>query len=226
MPPESLVSVVIPVHDAAPYIAEAIESVLAQTHSELELIVVDDGSEDDSAEIARGFEPAARVVEMEWGGEARARNRGVELSTGAYLGFLDADDRWLPDKLQLQLAALADPEVEIAFGHMRQFRSPELGPEVGAFAGEGETLPCVMSGGMLVSRADFDRVGPFADFRIASTMDWLMRARDLGLRERMLPEVVLHRRLHPRGHTVRDREHFGDYARILKASLDRKREMR
>jgi glycosyltransferase involved in cell wall biosynthesis len=223
MPPDRMVSVLMPAYEAAAYIGESIESALAQTHHELELIVVDDGSTDGSDEIARSYGAPVRVATQQHAGEGRARAHAARLATGAYIASLDADDLWPARKLELQLAALEDPEVDLVFGHQHQFRSPELGPEQGTFAGEGETVPSLLAGAMLVSRANFDRVGSYSHHQIGPAMDWLLRARELGLRERMLPEVVLRRRLHPSSHTMRSRDQFGDYARILKASLDRRR---
>jgi glycosyltransferase involved in cell wall biosynthesis len=224
MTAEHLVSAVIPVHDAAPYISEAIESALGQTYPPAEVIVVDDGSEDGSGEVARRHEPDVTVVSQRRGGEFSARNRCLALAQGRFIAFLDADDFWAPDKLEKQLAVLSDSEIDLAFAHARAFRSPQLDPGVGRFEGEGEVRPALLSGAMLARRSAFDRVGPFRPWRHGCTLDWLTRARVIGLRERMLPDVLLHRRLHPGGHSVKDRENLSDdYARILKDSLDRRR---
>jgi glycosyltransferase involved in cell wall biosynthesis len=223
MPPEALISVMMPARDAASYIAEAIESVLGQGEAALEVVVVDDGSTDGTAEVAESFGAPVRVTRQEALGEAAARNACLRMARGSVFAFLDADDIWPPGRLEPQLKALRNPEVDLVFGHQLQFRSPELGPDVPRFAGEGEIIRSPLVGSMMVSREVFERVGAYRDFRIATTMDWLARARELGLRELMLPDVLLRRRLHPAGHSLRDREHFGDYARILKASLDRRR---
>jgi glycosyltransferase involved in cell wall biosynthesis len=226
MPPEPVVSVMMPARDAALYIAEAIDSVLGQDGPEVELLVVDDGSSDGTAEIAEGFGDPVRVARQDALGETEARNRCLTMARGSVFAFLDADDIWPAGRLVRQLAALEDPEVDLVIGHQLQFRSPELGEDVGAFAGEGEVVASSLAGVMLIGRREFERVGPYRDFRIATTMDWLLRARELKLRERMIADVVLHRRLHPAGHSRKERDHFGDYARILKESLDRRRRAR
>ena len=100
------VSVMIGVYNGARYLGEAIESVLAQTHRDLELIVVDDGSDDGSGEIARGYEPRLRCVRQERGGMAAARNRAIQEATGSYFAFLDADDRFPPEKLDRSRSAV------------------------------------------------------------------------------------------------------------------------
>src|SRR5215210_1959226 len=125
----SLVSVIIPVHNSERYLAEAIESVLAQTYACHEIIVVDDGSVDRSAQVTKRFGAAVRHVFQPQAGAGAARNRGVELAEGGFFAFLDADDLWTEDKTQLQLATFAaDPELDVVFGQTEQFHSPDLDP--------------------------------------------------------------------------------------------------
>src|SRR5439155_23564909 len=100
-----LISVLIACYNGGRYLAEAIESVLKQTYPRVELIVVDDGSDDDSADVARRFGSALALVSQPRAGIGAARNRAVSLATGDFLAFLDADDRFLPDKLERQMAA-------------------------------------------------------------------------------------------------------------------------
>lgn len=110
--PRPLVSVVLPAYNVASHVGEAIRSVLAQGYPNLELIVVDDGSKDDTAAVvARDF-PQVRLFRKENGGAATARNRGMREARGEYVAFLDSDDVWLPGKLNAQMAyLLAHPEV-------------------------------------------------------------------------------------------------------------------
>ncbi|GIW55113.1 MAG: hypothetical protein KatS3mg082_1517 [Nitrospiraceae bacterium] len=106
------VSVVIPVYNARDVIGETIESVLAQTWTDREIVVVDDGSSDGSGDIVRSFGERVRYVRQENGGVARARNRGIAESTGEYVALLDHDDLWHPTKLDKQVAVLdRRPEV-------------------------------------------------------------------------------------------------------------------
>lgn len=100
------ISVVIPCYNGAKYLRETLESALAQTHPPLEVLVVDDGSTDDSAVIAESFGPPVRVIRQPNQGESVARNRGIEESQGEWVALLDADDLWLPHKLESQLAAV------------------------------------------------------------------------------------------------------------------------
>ncbi len=102
----SRVTVVTAAYNAAPYIAETIESVLAQTYTDFDYIVVDDGSSDETVEIAARYAPRVIVIRQENAGAGAARNRGVELAAGDYVAIVDADDVWAPDKLERQVAAL------------------------------------------------------------------------------------------------------------------------
>jgi len=113
------VSVVIPCFNQAHYLGEAIESVLAQTHPDLELTVVDDGSSDNTCEVAARY-PGVRCIRQPNKGVAAARNAGLARSSGAFAVFLDADDRLLPDAIEVGLASLAEhPEAAFAAGMPR-----------------------------------------------------------------------------------------------------------
>lgn len=102
------VSVVIPAYNASRTIAETLESALAQTLADIEVIVVDDGSSDDTAEVIRRHEdPRVRLLQRPNGGVASARNAGIELARGDWLAFLDSDDIWLPHKLERQLELMS-----------------------------------------------------------------------------------------------------------------------
>src|SRR2546427_10997567 len=106
------VSVVIPVYNGEQFLADAIQSVLDQTYQNFEVIVVDDGSTDGSAAVAKRFGEAIRYVHKANGGVSKARNTGIAAARGTYLAFLDQDDLWLPDKLAAQVAYLdSHPEI-------------------------------------------------------------------------------------------------------------------
>jgi len=107
---KTTVSVVIPCYNAAPFLQETLDSVLGQTVPPLEVIVVDDGSTDDSGAIAQSYGPPVRVIRQENRGESVARNRGIDEAQGEWVALLDADDRWLPRKLERQLAVVREKE--------------------------------------------------------------------------------------------------------------------
>lgn len=112
------VSVVVTTYNYAAYLPQAIDSVLAQQYDEYEVIVVDDGSTDDTADVVRRYlgHPQVRYVRRPNGGQASAKNLGVRLAVGEYVAFLDADDVWRPDKLRKQIPLFASrPDVGIVF---------------------------------------------------------------------------------------------------------------
>ena len=102
-----LVSTIIPAYNAERYLAEAVDSALAQTHPNCEVIVVDDGSTDATAEILAGYGDRIRVVRQKNAGTAAACDAGAAAARGGWIAFLDADDVWLPEKIELQLARCA-----------------------------------------------------------------------------------------------------------------------
>jgi glycosyltransferase involved in cell wall biosynthesis len=214
------------VYNGAPYLGEAIESVLSQDYEPIELIVVDDGSTDGSAEVARGF-PGIRVVSQENGGNGAARNRAVEEAAGELYAFLDADDRFVPGKLSLQKAALdADPGLDMVFGHVREFLSPELDEATRASLRPPAAgpMPWTAPNLMLIRHESFHRVGPFAtDIRVGVTVDWFARAAEAGLRQLILPEIVLERRLHTQNNGLRERESRGQYLEVIRRAMERRR---
>ncbi len=115
----ALVSVIIPTYKRAGIVTRAIESVLAQTHRPIELIVVNDGSPDDTAQVLAALEPRVRAagaeprfINKQNGGAASARNAGLRVATGEFTAFLDDDDLWQPQKLEKQLAAMAAEEAD------------------------------------------------------------------------------------------------------------------
>jgi glycosyltransferase involved in cell wall biosynthesis len=109
-----LVSVIVPTYNRWPMIAEAVESVRAQSFRDFELIVVDDGSTDSTVEKLKKFGSCLRLISRSRGGVAAARNQGAKVAQGKYIAFLDSDDLWLPKKLAIQMAFMInEPEVEI-----------------------------------------------------------------------------------------------------------------
>jgi glycosyltransferase involved in cell wall biosynthesis len=118
-----MLSVVIPARNAARFIGEALDSVFAQECGSVEVVVVDDGSTDGTAGVAQRYGRGVRVIRQEASGSARARNRGLDETSGELVAFLDADDIWLPGKTRLQLDVLESrPEVGLVFSDMVAFR--------------------------------------------------------------------------------------------------------
>jgi glycosyltransferase involved in cell wall biosynthesis len=221
-----LITVIIGAYNAERYLAEAIDSVLAQTHPRLELIVVDDGSTDGSGRIAKSYGDPVRCIRQKNGGMAAARNRAIPEARGDYLAFLDADDRFPPDKLRSQLAVFeAQPELDVVYGHVTEFLSPDLDEAARALLRAPEhDVPWPTPNLMLVRRESFLRVGLFStELKVGIGVDWHARANELGLRSAVPPIVVLERRLHAENNGIRQRESKPQYLHVLKAALDRRR---
>lgn len=122
--PDPLASVIVPTYNYGAFLGECVESILAQTHARLEVIVVDDGSTDESAEVLRSINDIRLIrLQSDHLGVGAARNLGLEQAKGEYLAFLDADDRWHPDKLATQIRLAEDATLDIVFCNFRRFDS-------------------------------------------------------------------------------------------------------
>jgi len=206
MPAGRGVSVIIPAYNVENYLQCAIGSVLAQTWKVSEVIVVDDGSTDNTATIAAGF-TGVRLIRKAHSGIAATRNLGVQQATGHYLAFLDADDLWLPDKLEKQLAHLtSDAKAKAVFGKGRQFISPELSEiERSRYQCSHEPMAGHIAGSLLIERETFLRIGAFTESLPAGEfIEWMIRARKQHLEFPMLEEVVMLRRIHGRNTVLAD----------------------
>jgi glycosyltransferase involved in cell wall biosynthesis len=218
--------VIIGVYNGGRYLAEAIDSVLAQTYPVLELIVVDDGSTDESGAIAEAYGAPVRCIRQTNGGMAAARNRAIPEAKGSYLAFLDADDRFCPDKLRCQLAVVdTEPALDIVYGHVTEFLTPDIDEHGRALVRAPiHDAPWPTPNLMLVKRESFLRVGLFStDLKVGIGVDWCARANELGLRSTVPPIVVLERRLHAENNGIRQRQSKSQYLHVLKAALDRRR---
>lgn len=226
MSSNKLISVIIPVYNGANYLSASINSVLAQTYQNIELIVVDDGSSDESANIAKAYNNIL-LLTQENSGIGAARNRGVEHAQGEYVAFLDHDDLWLPDKLMLQMQAFIDqPALDIVFGHVEQFISPEIADEIKAkiYCPVG-AMPGYHSSAMLIKREAYNRVGTqLTTHKVGEFIDWYMRAQEQQLKMYMLPQVVFQRRLHGSNTMLKEIASRKDYLYIIKAGMDRRKQ--
>ena len=221
-----LVSVIIPVYNCERYVAEAIESVRAQTYKPTEIIVVDDGSTDNSAKIIEQYLPSVQYAYQSHNGSGAARNHGIKLAHGNFFSFLDADDIWIKDKLSYQMEAFkSNSRLDMAFGHVINFYSPDLPEHVkNKIFCPSDKMPGFTAGTMLIKKESFVRAGAFeTNWHLGEFIDWYIRAKECGLTSFMVPEVVLRRRLHADNMGIRDRDSRNDYVRILKAFLDRRR---
>ncbi len=223
--PTELVSVVIPVFNGESHLRESIESVLAQSHQPCEIIAVDDGSTDGSPAILAAYD-GVRCIRIPNGGVAAARNKGVAMSQGAFVAFLDQDDLWLPGKLAAQLAMLRD-NPGAGFAITLQRFLTDAGDPPPAYVREkllhGDH-PGYVPSALLVRREAFMTVGPFVEsYRYGSDADWFIRAKEAGIGGVVVPEVLLWKRLHGDNESRHAAGNLAELRRALKASIDRKR---
>jgi len=224
---DSLVSVIIPAHNSRLYIAPALDSILVQRHRPLEILVVDDGSTDSTAQIVRGYAPEVRLIEQGQRGHPAARNAGIRAAIGEFLAFLDHDDLWSPDKLELQMACFDhNPALDFVFGHIVNFFTPEMpAEERGRLTVPLRPLPGLLQGAMLARRHSFDRVGLFSEDReVGDFLDWYGRALLAQMKIEMLPETVVYRRIHATNFQRVNQHRQREYLRAVKDLLDRRRE--
>ena len=221
-----MVSVIIPVYNGEEYLAEAIDSVLAQTHHPFEIIVVDDGSTDGTATVASRFKEHIRYIYQSNSGPAAARNRGLRIARGEVFGFLDADDLWVENKLDLQLARMdGDPSVQVVIGSILAVK--QLGLEDGKprFKKLSDPIVNLMVGSALFTSPIFDTVGLFDEtLQFCEDWDWFMRARELDVPMMIHQDVTLLHRRHKENMTNQVGRISPFMLRMLKKSLDRRRQ--
>jgi len=176
------VSVIITSYNYARFISEAIQSVLDQTYRDFEVIVVDDGSTDDTPSVLDSFGDSITCIYQTNKGKSEALNRGIATSRGRYLAFLDSDDCWLPDSLEARLAAFeADPGVGVVYG--RALVVDEAGRPLPYTIGAperypGETFRSLLYGVFIpfltftVRRECFEQAGAYFDPSFGTTNDW------------------------------------------------------
>ena len=225
------VSCIIPCYNAERFLGEAIESVIAQTLSPAEIIVIDDGSTDGSAAVAARYADRVEYLRQENAGPAAARNRGIELTHGNFVAFLDADDLWHPEKLERQAAKFtARPELEACVTHLTAFWEVEVRHEQEALQDHARTrssLPGYVMQTMLARRSAFAKAGILNPaLRFGEDTEWFIRARDEGVVLELMPDVLVFRRFHANNLT-RSRGNTALKSGILEmvqSSLERRRQ--
>jgi glycosyltransferase involved in cell wall biosynthesis len=202
---DEVVSVVVPVYNGERFLADCLDSLVAQDYPAIEVVVVDDGSTDGSAAIAERYD-GVRVLRRAHVGLAATRNAGIRAATGSLIGFCDADDWWKPGKASAQVAYLAaHPEVDVALCRQETHFEPGV-------AHPGWLIPDqrygdldgVSSTSALFRRAVFEQLEYRTDMATGSDFNLLVRARSAGFGIAVLEEPLQVRRVH--GDSMTDRE--------------------
>lgn len=225
-----LVSVIIPVYNGAAFLPDAIATLEAQQYPALEIIVVDDGSTDATAEVAAQYGgDRLRYFYQRNQGPSAARNHGLAEAQGEVIAFLDVDDQWPAQKLQHQMQVLLDrPEVDIVNGYVQVMQAVEPqadGADQPMRQFEQRFAPVVSFnlGSALFRRSVFDRVGCFDDQQIHSEdVDWFMRARELGIVMVVIEEVTLLYRKHDSNLTRDRNENLRGFLEAVRKSIHRR----
>jgi glycosyltransferase involved in cell wall biosynthesis len=220
-----LVSVIVPVYNGEKYLGEAVESIRRQPHPRVEIIVVDDGSTDQSAALAERLSPPVRLIRQPHRGLPAAHNRGVAAAGGDFIAFLDCDDLWMEDKLSIQLALLREHSgIDIVLGHTRRMWMAASGDDGILRRHVSEPVLALSLGAALVRRSVFDTVSTFDEtITHSDDWDWFMRARELGVRLVVHPEVTVLYRRHGGNMTNQVGESMVSFARMLQKSIIRRR---
>jgi glycosyltransferase involved in cell wall biosynthesis len=225
----ALISCVVPVYNGERYLREALESIFAQTYLPLEVIVVDDGSTDNTPQVVGRFKNCIRYLEQSNRGPSATRNLGVSAARGDFVAFLDPDDLWHPEKLARQMARFkARPELDLCVTHVQMFWAPELREEGVRLRNQARvnTVPGYTTGTLLTRRTFFEAVGDFDDrFWFGDATDWFLRAADFRAVMELLPDVLLYHRMHTTNLTRRRISASRDeFLHIVKRSLDNRRQ--
>lgn len=222
------ISLIIPAYNAERYLAEAIDSVLAQTLPPQQIIVVDDGSIDGTAKVARDYADAVTLVSQANAGTSAARNHGLALADQPLITFLDADDRYQPEKLKRQYEALlAEPDAMLCMCRGIDFDSPDYKDSARVPA---DTVPRFRPGQVeswLVRRVLFDRIGVFNEderFAMSEGSELYSRIEHAGLSVLRIDDVLVERRLHASNKTRDTNSHMDGIMALMQQRIAKKRE--
>jgi glycosyltransferase involved in cell wall biosynthesis len=192
----------------------------------LEILIVDDGSTDGTAGIAKSFQGDVRYVYQPNQGPSAARNTGLKMARGNIIAFLDADDLWPKNKLEIQLACLAaNPSVEIVQGRIQCMALSGFAERKPIFTEAGHSFFCLSFASGIFRKEVFDKVGVLDDrLRSSEDVDWFMRAWENNVSMVFLRDVTLFYRRHKRNTTYRKTMRETGFIKALKESLDRRRQ--
>lgn len=218
------ISVIIPAYNSARFLGQAIESVQQQTVQPAEIIVIDDGSTDDTKSLVKSLKGSVQYHFQENRGQAAARNKGLQLATGDLITFIDADDIWIRNKLEIQLALLQDqPRYEMAIGFLELIPMAETKKVVQK---TGKGIFTLHLGSILMRKKVFDKVGVFdEDMRLCDDTEWFFRVLEQQIKVKVHRDVVQLYRQHDNNITRDENRNNLYLLKSIKKSLDRRRKL-
>jgi len=210
---DPLVSVILAVYNGENFLGQALESVLNQSFQNFEVLIVDDGSTDKTAEVAEPYlkQPNIKYIHQINGGHAEALNTGVFNAHGKFLAFIDHDDLWGLRKLQKQMDVFTlNPDLDVVFTYSKNF-TENIHAEKLIF--QQEAMEGYTTGTMLIRISAFLKVGYFdTDLRKGYFFPWFDHLKILGLKQYLLPELLYHRRIHGQNISIgRNTNDYKDY---------------
>lgn len=219
------ISAIIPVYNAERHIASAIRSILAENYPLLEILVIDDGSSDRSAEIARTF-PEVTYHHQTNQGPAAARNNGIRRAKGEFILFLDADDLVPEGKIRLQLSYFEQkPELQMVMGKSQFFFEDGASKDVFRFPDDSYQALSILLGSGLYRRSIFEKTGLFDEsLRFSEDFDWFNRVRELNTPILITDDITLYYRRHNENMTLEMDLVKLKTLEMIKRSLDRRRQ--
>lgn len=220
------ISVILPVFNGERFIHEALSSICAQNYPNLELILIDDGSSDNTAQVATTFFSQPRNIEFSYyyqanAGVAAARNLGLEHVKNELIAFLDVDDLWPSGKLELHLEHFAkNPKLSAVLGHTQFMK---IDPISGQKKQE-VNCPQMLLGAGLYKRYLFDQVGLFdTSLMHGEDWDWFLRCREASIEMKVFSQTSLIYHRHSDNLSLQKKRSQSDLMRLMKQSLDRRR---
>ena len=219
------VSAIIPVYNSEAFLLDAVASIRRQRIDVLEIIIVNDGSTDGTAEAIETLNGPIRSASQPNSGPAAARGRGIQMARGNVVAFLDADDLWPNDKLEIQLGHLAThPSVDVVLGQTQHIRQSSVAPGEARYEKGADPWTTLMFGAALIRTSAFETVGlPDRSFRFDDDVDWFLRAKELGVSIMTHPDVAVLYRRHESNLTNQRMTDQHYFLMALKRSIERRR---
>lgn len=217
------ISVIIPHFNQTRFLKMAIDSVIAQTHVPYEIIVVDDDSTDELHDFFKTHGQYVRFFQQNKAGSSAARNLGIQKAQSDYIAFLDADDKWHPEKLNLQIQSLEKNPQQMIFSHVENFLCETLSENQKKIFARNLNKPLIgiIPSSLLIARHTLLEIGLMNEqIQMGEFIEWYIRAQQLGIKTNVVKQTLVFRRIHA-GHIGKSHLHQ-DYLKILHQKIKQK----